>query len=460
MSVPEPTAGAAVKPTRMNGGYAWAVLVMLTAAYTVSFIDRQVLNLLIDPIKMDLGATDTQMSLLQGLAFIIAYIAFIPIFGRLADTRNRRNLVVFGVVTWSAFTILCGFSTNLETLFFGRAGVGAAEAALGPAAWSIISDYFTKEKLPRAMSVFLMGPYLGGGLALIFGGLVIGSATVLSQTVPALSNFSAWQLTFIFVGAPGIVLGLAMLIMREPPRQATAGAALDDRQFSLGEAAAFIWQRRAFYLRFFAAMALVTVVLYALPAWMPSVLIRNYGADAGNVGLVFGALVLLMGSLGVLSGPVVGALIRKRGHKSSVIICVVIAALALVPITAMIPFAPSYAAIMAVAALATFFYSFPQAMSASALQVATPNRMRGVVTSIYTFILSGFGLGVAPTLVALLTDFVFRDPAHVNQSLAIVCAVSAALAAWLGWGALPHFRKALEAEEAETARLAAQQAST
>jgi len=457
MSVPEPTTAAGKGPVPMNGGYAWAVLVMLTAAYTVSFIDRQVLNLLIDPIKNDLGATDTQMSLLQGLAFIVAYIAFIPLFGRLADTRNRRNLVVFGVVTWSAFTILCGFATNLETLFFGRAGVGAAEAALGPAAWSLISDYFTKEKLPRAMSVFLMGPYLGGGLALIFGGLVIGSATVLSQSIPALSNFHPWQLTFIFVGAPGIVLGLAMLIVREPPRQAAAGVVLDDRRFSLAEVAGFLWERRKFYLRFFAAMALVTVVLYALPAWMPSVLIRNYGANPGEVGLVFGALVLVMGSLGVLSGPLVGALIRKRGHKSSVIICVVIAAVALVPICALIPFAPTYATVMGVAALATFFYSFPQAMSASALQVATPNRMRGVVASIYTFILSGFGLGVAPTLVALLTDYVFHDPARVNQSLAIVCGISAALAAWLGWGALPHFRKALEAEEAEAARLAAEQ---
>lgn len=456
MTAQEPTTRA----IRRDGGYAWAVLVMLTAAYTVSFIDRQVLNLLVDPIKLDIGATDTQMSLLQGLAFIIAYVTFIPIFGRLADTQNRRNLVIFGIVTWSAFTILCGFATNLETLFFARAGVGAAEAALGPAAWSLISDYFTKEKIPRAMSVFLMGPYLGGGFALIFGGLVIGSATFLSHTLPALSNFAPWQLTFIFVGAPGIVLGLAMLVVREPPRQTTTGAVLDERRFTLGETAGFLWERRKFYFRFFAAMALVTVVLYAVPAWMPSVLIRSYGADAGSLGLAFGGLVLVMGSVGVLTGPLVGAILRRRGHKSAVIICVIMASCALVPVCALIPFAPNYASIMAIAALATFLYSFPQAMSASALQVATPNRMRGMVTSIYTFVLSGFGLGVAPTLVALLTDYVFHDPGKVNLSLSIVCAVSAALAAWLGWGAIPHFRRALDAEEAEAARLASEAATS
>lgn len=432
---------------RMDGGYAWAVVVMLTAAYTVSFIDRQVLNLLVDPIKADLGATDTQMSLLQGLAFIVAYIAFIPLFGRLADTRNRRNLVAFGVVTWSAFTMLCGFSNSLEMLFFSRAGVGAAEAALGPAAWSIISDYFTKERLPRAMSVFLMGPYLGGGLALIFGGLVVGSAAMLTQAAPMLSGLSPWQLTFILVGAPGIVLGAAMLILREPPRRANVGQALDERRFTLKEVAAFLWQGRKFYLRFYAAMALITVVLYAVPAWMPSVLIRNHGADAGSVGVSFGVLVLAMGSLGVLAGPLMGAFLRRRGHRSAVVICMIMAAVALVPACLMIPFAPSYAVIMAVAGVITFLYSFPQAMSASALQVATPNRMRGVVVSLYTFVLSGFGLGVAPTLVALLTDYVFRDPGRVDQSLAIICTVSAALAAWLGWGTLTHFRAALKAEE-------------
>lgn len=451
MTAQEPT----IQPIRRDGGYAWAVLVMLTVAYTVSFIDRQVLNLLVDPIKLDLGASDTQMSLLQGLAFIIAYIAFTPLFGRLADTRNRRNIIIFGIVTWSSFTVLCGFANDLETLFFARAGVGAAEAALGPAAWSLISDYFTKEKIPRAMSVYLMGPYLGGGFALIFGGLVIGSTTVLSQTIPALSNFAPWQLTFIFVGAPGIVLGFAMLIVREPPRQTTTGLVLDERRFTLGETAGFLWERRNFYFPFFSAMALVAVVLYAVPAWMPSVLIRNHGADAGSLGLAFGGLVLVMGSLGVLTGPLVGAFLRKRGHKSAVIICVILASCALVPICALIPFAPNYASIMAIAALATFLYSFPQAMSASALQIATPNRMRGVVVSIYTFVLSGFGLGVAPTLVALLTDYVFRDPSRVDESLAIVCGISAALAAWLGYATLAPFRAALAAEEAEAAKLAA-----
>lgn len=436
------------RPTPRDGGYAWAVLVMLTLAYTISFIDRQVLNLLVDPIKADLGATDTQMSLLQGAAFIIAYIAFIPIFGRLVDTGNRRNILVIGVVTWSIFTVICGFSSSLNMLFFARAGVGAAEAALGPAAWSLISDYFTKEKLPRAMSVFLMGPYLGGGFALIFGGIVIGAAAVLAQILPMLQGLEPWQLTFIFVGAPGIVFGLVLFAIREPPRQTISGPTLDERKFSMGETAKFLWEGRNFYFRFFAAMALVVVVLYALPAWMPALLIRSYGADPGNVGIVFGTLVLVMGSLGVLSGPLVGAWLRKRGHKSAVVICVIIAAVGLVPVTALIPFAPDYTSALVIAAAATFLYSFPQAMSASALQVATPNRMRGVVTSIYTFILSGFGLGVAPTLVALLTDYVFRDDARVNESLAIVCAVSAAFAAWLGWGTLKHFRRALEAEEA------------
>src|SRR5690606_1968522 len=199
-----------------------------------SFIDRQVLNLLVDSIKHDLILTDTQVSLLQGLAFMGAYITFGPLFRRWADLGNRRNIIVLGIAVWSSCTVLCGLSTGFWSLFLARAGVGAAEACLTPAAWSMISDYVSRHGLARPMSVFRVAPYLGGGLALIFGGMVLSSVGELNAVVPVLANLSSWQLPFVILGAPGLVLAALMFTAREPTRLAASG---EDRHFSLREAA-------------------------------------------------------------------------------------------------------------------------------------------------------------------------------------------------------------------------------
>lgn len=431
-----------------DNAYAWVVVICLTLAYTVSYIDRQVLNLMVDPIKHHFGATDTQMSLLQGAAFIFAYVTFTPIFGRFTDAGVRKYIIAGAVVTWSAFSALCGYAHNLETLFIARAGVGAAEAALAPAAFSMISDYFTKERLPRALSIFSIGPYLGGGFALILGGLLITSAAWVSDVIPALSSYAPWQITFIVVGAAGIPLGVLLLLLREPPRRIIASAAaLDERRFTLKDTLAFFWKRRGFYLRFNFAMALTVVVFYTLPAWMPALLSRNYNTDPREVGLVYGSVVLIMGTLGVLTGPIVEAWLRKRGHKSAVVMCIIMSAIGLAIVCTALAFSSGYTMTLVIAAIAAFLYSFPQPIAATALQLATPNRMRGVVFSIYVLTVSGLGLGVAPTLVALLTDYVFRNDANVIYSLSIVCTASAALAVMLGLGTLRPFREAVEEEE-------------
>ena len=155
---------------RQDSHYAWYVVFLLTFAYTVAFIDRQVLNLLVDPIKLDLLLSDVDISFLQGFAFMSAYVICGPLFGRWADSGHRRNILIFGVTMWSVCTVLCGMANSFWELFLARAGVGAAEASLAPVAWSLIADYFTKPRLPRAMSIFLLGPSLVGGLPVAAGG--------------------------------------------------------------------------------------------------------------------------------------------------------------------------------------------------------------------------------------------------------------------------------------------------
>jgi MFS family permease len=432
-------------PSRRNTRYAWVVVVMLTLAYMCSFIDRNVINLMVDPIKLDLHLSDTKMSLLQGAAFIFSYLIFIPIMGRRVDLGNRKNLVGFAVIAWCICSALGGFATNLTTLFISRAGVGAAEAALAPAALSLIADYFTRDRLPRALGVFAIGPYLGGGLALILGGLIAGSTSFLNHSFSFLSSFKSWQLTFVLVGVAGIPLGLALFALREPPRQMIFKAASDERHFTLADTMAFIWARRSFYLRFFGAMTFTVVIFYSFPAWIPSTLIRVYGLNARSVGTTYGVIVLVMGTLGVLAGPQLEALLRRRGRQSAGVDCIMTAAAALVPVCSLLLFVHSYEGTLVVAGLATFLYSLPQPIANSAMQIVTPNRMRGVVSALSVIMYSGVGLGVAPTLVAVVSDYVFD--ARIRVALGVVCTLSAAIAASLAYGARLPFAKAAKAEE-------------
>lgn len=425
--------------------YAWFVTVLLTAAYSLSFIDRQVLNLLVEPIKADFQLTDSQVSLLQGLAFTSAFIAMGPLFGRWADTGNRRNVLIIGVIIWSAFTVLCGFSGGYIELFGARMGVGAAEACLIPAVYSMLPDYFRRETLPRAMSVFLMGSYIGGGLALIFGGAVIrAAASGDTMGLPLLGEMQPWQIVFIAVGLPGLVMAALLLTVQEPPRQGESAASA--QRATLGEVGRYFWQHRVVYGCFFGGMSLHLIILYAFPAWVPSFLARVFKMELATIGFQYGILVLCVGMVGVLSGPVLGRWLTRRGYEDAPFRVPVIAACALIPACALLPFCTSYAAVIPVLILVTFLYGFPLAMATTALQMVTPNRMRGIAASIYVFTVSVMGLGLAPTLIALTTDYVFEDPMKVGWSLAIVCSLAAAGCAFLMYRGMRPFREALKAQ--------------
>lgn len=429
---------------RQEGAYAWYVVYLLTFAYTVAFIDRQVLNLLVDPIKRDLLLSDVQISLLQGLAFMTAYVLFGPVFGRWVDTGNRRNVLALGVALWSGFTVLCGMSSEFWHLFLARAGVGAAEACLAPAGFSLIADYFSRKRLPRAMSIFMLGPSLGAGLALIAGGLVIGSAPTLGRWFPILSGLSTWQLTFVMVGAPGMLLALLLLTIREPARTTVSGAAGNDQHYTLRQTLAFFWDNRQFYLRYFLGLSLLAIVIYGFPTWMPAHLMRHFGADPASVGLRYGTQVLIIGAIGIYSGPWVERWFSGRGHRDAPVRVPMMCAGVVALLCMVFPFAGSLGSALVVAGAINLFYGLPWAVAASALQISTPNRMRGVAVSIFYFLISLFGLGIAPSIIAFVTDHVLRDPAKVGTSLAIVCATSALGACWLLYGAMKHYPKNVE----------------
>lgn len=423
-----------------TAAYSWFVVLVLTGTYTVAFIDRQMLNLLVDPIKQALGVSDTRFSLLQGLAFMCALLAFSPICGRLADRVNRRNLLLGAVLVWSLCTAACGLSHDYWVLFSARIGVGAAEAAVTPVGWSMIANYFARDRLPVAMSVFLIGPYLGGGLALILGGVLIGAAPAIAQALPLLRGLDDWQIVFIVAAGLGLPLLLLLTLVREPSRQAFASGEGDQANLTLSECMAFLWQRRAFFAPFFLGMSSTVISLYSLPAWMPAVMTRSLGADPAQVGVQYGTLVLVAGTAGVLFGPLLGRLLKARGRGRTNVLVPLIAAAGLIPASLAVGLVGSYGQALVVATAATFLFSMPQAMAASVIQETTPSGMRGLSAALYASFVTMIGLTLAPTLVAFLTDTVLRDPARVGTSLSIVCTVSAAIGTWLLIVAMRHYR--------------------
>ena len=193
--------------------YRWYVVAILTLAYLVSFLDRQILALMVGPIKADLQLTDTEISLLMGVAFSLFY-AFMGIpLGRLADRTCRRNIIIIGITFWSIMSAASGLALKFNHLLMARIGVGAGEASLTPSAISMISDYFSRHERGRAIAFYNMGVSLSTGIAMVLGGAVI-SFVVNSPIVdiPFLGTLNKWQYVFFIVSIPGLVLALVVLL--------------------------------------------------------------------------------------------------------------------------------------------------------------------------------------------------------------------------------------------------------
>jgi MFS family permease len=264
-----------------SASYAWYVVGVLTLVYVFSFIDRQILNLLVRPIRRDLGISDTEMSLLMGFSFAVFYTFFGIPLGRLADTRSRRTIIAVGFAFWSLFTAGCGLAKNFGQMLLMRMGVGVGEAALSPAAYSMITDCFPPRRRATALSVYSMGIYIGSGIAFIIGGLVSKFATQQELwQLPVIGATRPWQVVFFIVGLPGVLLALLMFTLREPARRGakmnTAGQTTAP-QIPLGEVLAYIRENWRTFLCHNMGFALLSISGYGSSAWVTTMFVRKYG---------------------------------------------------------------------------------------------------------------------------------------------------------------------------------------
>lgn len=423
--------------------YAWYVVAVLTVANVSAFIDRQILGLLVAPIRRDLGISDTQMGVLYGLAFAAFYTLLGLPIARIADRGSRRVVIGVGIAVWSVMTVLCGAARTYDELLLARFGVGIGEAALAAPAVSLIADYFPGERRATALSVYSLGIYLGAGLANLVGGALIAQLGGEAMVVwPVVGAIHPWQQVFVLVGVPGLLIALAMATVREPRRRETgAGLAAGEGEHAVGAVLAYVRDNRRTFLCHNLGYGLLALVNYGTAAWLPTHLIRTYGWSAGRAGITLGTLTATVGVLGIVTGGRLADRMLARGRTDAKLRVGIIAALSNIVCGVCYTLAPS--AGLAVVALVpfNFFASFAFGAAVAAVQEITPNRMRAQASALFVSVTTLVGLGLGPSLVALITDRVFHDDQAVRYSLlAVTVAGLAGAAALLAAGLAPYRR--------------------
>ena len=407
--------------------YAWYVVGVLLLLNVSSFVDRQVMALLVTPIKADLGISDTQMGLLLGTAFGLTFALAGLLIGRLVDRGNRVAIIAWGVAAWSVMCTSSGLANTFGQLFAARFGVGIGEATLSPSAASLITDYFPPEKLATAMSIFTSGVFIGAGLAYLIGGLVIEAVgNSAPWNLPLVGEIRPWQRVFILVGLPGLLLTLLTLTIREPRRVCTSSPV---HAATPREVLAWLRLHANAFWTFSVGVAVYATVNFGTAFWFPVFFERTHGWSSGKIGLIMGGATLVFGVVGVIAGGRLADWYRERGREDGNLIVLIISAI--VSIIAGLPLYLTSSEPVLIAALivTNVAAASPFGAALAAMQEMVPGTMRGQAAAILGILLNFVGLSLGPAAVGLLNDRVFQDPAKIALSLLVMTLVGRAIAA-------------------------------
>tara|TARA_B100001939_G_scaffold188992_1_gene162734 strand:- start:7345 stop:8727 length:1383 start_codon:yes stop_codon:yes gene_type:complete len=430
--------------------YAWYVVVILMLAYILSYVDRTILTLLVEPIKRDIGLSDTEVSLLHGIAFALFYTLMGFPIGRFADRHHRVRIIAAGVMIWSLMTAACGLAKSFWSLFLARVGVGFGEAALNPSAYSLIADYFPPHLISRATSTYVMGTYLGFGIAYIVGGTVVGAVSNMPDLeLPVLGHIFSWQVAFFYVAAPGLFLLLLFLTIREPLRRGRLYRETGVHQgATLSEFVAFLKTNGRTFLAHSLGFGGMALLVNGMALWTPTFLFRTYGWNMAEAGVAYGVLLLIFGGSGVYLGGWLADWFDRNGRCGGPFKSALLFSAGAVLPAAAYPLMPTAAGALVLMAPMILCSSAPWGVAVSALQQISPNELRGQVGAVYLFTVNLIGIGLGPTLIALITDYYFADPLDLRYSMALVAGGAAITATFLlKWGSR-HFGNSLERAKA------------
>jgi MFS family permease len=420
-------------PAYPRESYAWYVIAILFLVTVLSQMDRQLPTLLVAPIRAEFGISDTAFSILQGYAFAIVYtLAGIPL-GRLVDRTHRRNLILAGLLFWSAMTVFSGLSTTYSQLFVARMGIGVGEAVLAPAAYSIIADYIAPARRGRALAVYYMSIGIGSGASLFIGGLILQALPSEGFEGPLFGHMDNWRWMFIFAGVPGFLVAGLLFTVREPARMeldVTAGQSL---QPPIAEVLAYLRSHAATFSRILVYPSILAIIGYGSLAWAPALMQRRFDMPPSESGQIVGLLIAVCGTVGTLASGWLSDRWHNRGVPAARFRVTLVGQAILLPCVALWPLMPHPALSCTLLGTGLIGLAIAQTAAPPAIQEVVPNRMRGQMIAIYLLLGGLLGIGLGPTLVALITDHVFHDDLMLHWSIALSAAPMSILGLWLCW---------------------------
>ncbi|WP_413705683.1 MFS transporter [Ralstonia sp. Ralssp110] len=431
----EPPEDAAPRSIAGNVGHPAYIVLLFFVCFAFSYLDRQVVSILVQPIKQSLSLTDTQIGLLQGFSFTMCYATAGVFVARLVDRSNRVKLIAACIAIWAISTTACGFATNFPELLVARAGTAIAEAALSPAALSIFSDIFAPRRVARASSIFMLGPYVGGGLALFGGGMLLSAAAAGGGNAwLAAHDIAPWQAVFIAVGLPG--LGLAALValtVREPQRREVLAhtARAEDEVPSLRDVLNELFVRNRFCLAYFAAYVALITLFYSHAAWFPTLLMRRFDLAPNVVGQMAAPAYMIGGMLGVACAGMLATRVTDETALRRVLGFSACAVAVLVPAAIAMPLVSNSGVAVLLYGTCAFAASIAMGLAPVPLQIAMPNRMRGRSLALLVFMTNAISGGVGPLSVGYLNERLGQTGSSLGMALAVVGGVSALASAVL-----------------------------
>jgi MFS family permease len=416
---------------------------LIALVTTLSNIDRNIINLLVQPIKRDLQLSDTEISLIIGLAFSSFYMLVGLPMARVADIKSRKIILTVGLTLWSLATAACGLARTFGQLFIARGVVGGAESVAGPSSISIISDLVPREKLPRAFAIYQLGISAGQAGALFLGGILIAVFAGMGPVqIPGFGIAREWQLVMLVCAVPGLLLALVLAFtVREPVRRNRAAGG----SVPLRAVGGFLLSHRMLYVPLLLSIGIGAIETMGLSTWRPAFYERTYGWGPEQIGPLLGLSLVISTPLGLIGGTWLAEYMGRRGNPDAMVrVCVYSQALS-APFSIATPLMPTPWLAFACGVLSSTIGLMSAPAQNAAIQIVTPSEMRAQVTAVYLFTISVIGTGLGPLIVALATDFVLKDEAMLRYSMAGFAAIVAPGGAFLMWLAMRPYAEAVTA---------------
>lgn len=401
--------------------YGWYVVVLLTIAYIFSYIDRIVLGLVLEPMKADLGLSDTYMGLLGGAAFAIFYATMGIPLGWMVDRKPRKFIVAAGAILWSAATMATGVAKNFTQLFIARMSVGFGEAALSPSAMSLISDLFAPERRAKAVAFYSMALGVGSAIAYLVVGEILEFAESADLAFFAIIGVDKpWQIVFLAVGFPGILLGLLFLTVKEPKRIATRQSATDGKgAATFRQTLHYIWRNKMPLVGVTVMVSAMTAIAYT-SMWLPPLFERTWGWSAATFSSYNGSVLIILAPVSVMFWGWLIDHFSQKGKKDTPFVVTQAGLAVLVASSVIFPLMPNVWIAFVFSQVANVGFTMVTAGGITALLAIVPSEIRGQTVALYYMFISFTGLLIGPSVVPFFTDFVFGDESLIRYSMALV----------------------------------------